>query len=89
MDYESFPTACGCSLLPLKTQIRGPAPPDDGDKDDIVAETISFFRANVLFKNFDVQGGADRTLIYLTLYLQSCMVACEKVRGWERGGRGE
>ncbi|GMH56315.1 hypothetical protein TrVE_jg11419 [Triparma verrucosa] len=79
VDFESFPTACGCSILPLKTQTRGPAPPHEGDGADIIDETISFFRANVLFKNFDVAGGADRTLIYLTLYLQSCMVACEKV----------
>eukprot|EP00518_Triparma_eleuthera_P002207 CAMPEP_0182453478 /NCGR_PEP_ID=MMETSP1319-20130603/523_1 /TAXON_ID=172717 /ORGANISM="Bolidomonas pacifica, Strain RCC208" /LENGTH=175 /DNA_ID=CAMNT_0024651413 /DNA_START=40 /DNA_END=567 /DNA_ORIENTATION=+ len=79
VDESSFPTACGCSLLPLRTNVRGPAPPHDSTDNDVIDETIAFFRANVLFKNFDVQGGADRTLIYLTLYLQSCMAACEKV----------
>ena len=65
--------------MPIRTTVRGPAPPHDAENSDIIDETISFFRANVLFKNFDVQGGSDRTLIYLTLYLQSCLSACEKV----------
>ena len=36
---------------------------------DIVDEAIYLFRANVLFRNFEVQGSADRTLIYLTLLI--------------------
>jgi actin related protein 2/3 complex subunit 3 len=47
--------------------------------DDVIDETLSFFRANVLFRNFDVRGGADRTLIYLTLYAVQCLVKCEKI----------
>ena len=47
--------------------------------EDIVDETLSYFRANVLFRNFDVRGGADRTLIYLTLYAVQCLVMCEKI----------
>ena len=47
--------------------------------EDIIDETLNYFRANVLFRNFDVRGGADRTLIYLTLYAVQCLVKCEKI----------
>jgi actin related protein 2/3 complex subunit 3 len=47
--------------------------------EDVIDETLGFFRANVLFRNFDVRGGADRTLIYLTLYAVQCLVKCEKI----------
>ncbi len=49
------------------------------DQEDIIDETLNFFRANVLFRNFDVRGGADRTLIYLTLYTHQCLLKCEKI----------
>ena len=49
------------------------------DEEDIIDETLIYFRANVLFRNFDVRGGADRTLIYLTLYAVQCLVKCEKI----------
>lgn len=47
--------------------------------EDIIDETLSYFRANVLFRNFDVKGGADRTLIYLTIYAVQCLVKCERI----------
>jgi hypothetical protein len=47
--------------------------------EDIIDETLTFFRANCLFRNFDVRGGADRTLIYLTLHAMQCLVKCEKI----------
>ena len=47
--------------------------------EDVIDETLIYFRANVLFRNFDVRGGADRTLIYLTLHAMQCLVACEKI----------
>ena len=39
---------------------------------------IKFFRANVLFRNFDVKGGSDRTLIYLTLCVSQFLSECER-----------
>ena len=71
-------TACGCALLPMKTTTRGPAPiaPEGGD--DILDETLMYFKANVLFKHFEVKGGADRLLIYLTLYTTQCLQRLEK-----------
>ena len=71
-------TACGCAMMPLRTSVRGPAPSEEGA--DIIDETLNFFRANVLFKNFDVSGSEDRTLIYLTLYVQACIETCRLIK---------
>lgn len=49
------------------------------DKEDIIDETLNTFRANVLFRNFDVRTSSDRTLIYLTLYTHQCLVKLEKI----------
>ena len=46
--------------------------------DDIIDETLYFFKANVLFKHFEVKGAADRVLIYLTLYTTQCLQKLEK-----------
>ena len=69
---------CGCSMLPIKTSTRGPAPLAPEGADDIVDEVIGYFKANVLFKHFEVKGGADRVLIYLTLYTTQCLQRLEK-----------
>jgi len=76
---------CGCALLPLKTRVRGPAPPMPDGEDDVIDETIKFFRANVLFRNFEIKNSADRTLIYLTLYLQQCLKECERAKTLSEG----
>lgn len=62
-------------LLPIKCKSsRGVAPPPaDETADDIIDEAIGLYRANTFFKNFDIKGGADRLLIYLTLYIQECL----------------
>ena len=61
-----------------QTTVRGPAiqlpPLEDGEAkadehQDIVDEAIAYFRANVLFKSFEVKGSADRVLAYLTLFI--------------------
>ena len=70
---------CGCGVYPIKTAVRGPSPAwTQGEGSDIIDETIDFFRANVLFRNFQVQGPADRTLIYLTLFTQQCIKRAER-----------
>lgn len=48
-------------------------------QDDIIDDALNFFRANVLFRNFEVRSGADKTLIYLTLFTVQCLVKCEKI----------
>lgn len=65
-------TLCGCPVLPLKTRVRGPAPcvePVAGAPEDVVDEALRLFRANVLFRNFELQGGGDKLLVYLTLFI--------------------
>ncbi|XP_026395525.1 actin-related protein 2/3 complex subunit 3 [Papaver somniferum] len=77
VDDEGITKACGCPLLPLKSHIKGPAPVSDQET-DIVDEAITFFRANVFFRNFDVKSSADKLLIYLTFYIN---VALKRLEG--------
>ncbi|KAF7965188.1 hypothetical protein HWV62_10421 [Athelia sp. TMB] len=60
-------------ILPIKTKIRGPAPLADPEQADIIDETLDLFRANSLFRNFEIKGPADRTLIVLILYISDCL----------------
>jgi len=62
------------SVLPIKTRIRGPAPTvTDQNEADIIDETLDLFRANSLFRNFEIKGGADRLLIVLILFISDCL----------------
>ncbi|KAH0612615.1 uncharacterized protein H6S33_008995 [Morchella sextelata] len=74
-------------LLPLRTRTRGPAytlpalPPNTSDLDvdpdsehyDVLDETLTLFRANTFFRNFEIKGPADRTLIYGILWISDCL----------------
>merc|ERR1712137_1281136 len=64
---------CNMCILPIKTQYKGPAPLLKEDKDDVIDEALNFFKANVLFRNYEVKGGADRVLSYLTYYIKQCL----------------
>jgi len=72
-DAADVEIVCGCSVLPIKTTTRGPAPVAAEGEEDIIDETLGYFKANVLFKHFEVKGPADRVLIYLTLYITQCL----------------
>ncbi len=39
----------------------------------IVDESLYLFRANIFFRNFEVKGPADRTLLYALLFIQECL----------------
>ncbi|KAK9579267.1 subunit of the Arp2/3 complex [Aspergillus fumigatus] len=79
--------ACNFPVLPLRTRTRGPAytlpplpagvsdidVPPDSESYDCVDEILSLFRANVLFRNFEINGPADRMLIYGTLFISECL----------------
>ncbi|CAO1614295.1 unnamed protein product [Parajaminaea phylloscopi] len=70
------------ALLPFRSRIRGPAPqPVDATQLDIVDEAIDLFRANSLFRNFEIKGPADRTLIYLILFISDCLSKIAASRG--------
>eukprot|EP00943_MAST-04B_sp_MAST-4B-sp1_P001510 g1510.t1 len=86
-DKETeFKQACSVSLLPLRTSVRGPAPKlAEDEKKDVIDECLTFFRANMFFSNFDVKGGSDRLLIYLTLYAAQCIKRCQKVTTKQEG----
>ena len=40
---------------------------------DIIDEAIIYYRANVLFKNFNIEGDADKLLVYITVFIQKCL----------------
>jgi actin related protein 2/3 complex subunit 3 len=74
-------------LLPLRTRVRGPAytlpldaslpasqsPEPDSESYDALDEVLSLFRANTFFRNFEIQGPADRLLIYGILFVSECL----------------
>jgi len=68
------------SILPIKTKIRGPAPLADPNSADIIDETLDLFRANSLFRNFEIKGPADRLLIVLILYVSDCLAKIGSAR---------
>jgi hypothetical protein len=77
---QNTKTTCGAAVLPLKTQTPGPAQ-HIFEGQDIVDEAIHLFRSNVLFRKYDVQGPADRTLLYLTLYINACLKSKSESQG--------
>eukprot|EP01083_Nonionella_stella_P051279 136144_1 len=81
IDESGCTIACGAALLPLK---NGKAPaPTCRDDQDIIDESIVLFRANVMFRNFELQGGADRTLVYTTVFISQLIR--ELVRQKDKG----
>ena len=67
------------ALLPFRTSVKGPAPKvHTDDENDVVAEALLYFRANVLFASFEIEGPADRLLIYLTFYISQCLDRLDK-----------
>lgn len=68
------------SILPIKTRIRGPAPIADASHSDIIDETLDLFRANSLFRNFEIKGPADRLLIILILFVSDCLAKIQAQR---------
>lgn len=43
------------------------------DGEDIVDEILKYFKANILFRNFEVKGDSDRLLIYGILFVSACL----------------
>mmetsp|Transcript_14939 Transcript_14939/g.13414 ORF Transcript_14939/g.13414 Transcript_14939/m.13414 type:complete len:180 (-) Transcript_14939:230-769(-) len=75
-------TACKASVLPLKSgSVKGPAgefSPQSEKDVDIIDEALNYFRANILFSQFEVEGGADLTLVYLTAWIADCLRKLQK-----------
>uniref|UniRef100_A0A2I3RM64 Actin-related protein 2/3 complex subunit 3 n=1 Tax=Pan troglodytes TaxID=9598 RepID=A0A2I3RM64_PANTR len=70
------------ALLPIRSQFKRPAPRETKDT-DIVDE------ANIFFKNYEVKNEADRTLIYImiyiTLYISECLKKLQKCNSKSQG----
>ncbi|KAG4304249.1 hypothetical protein PORY_002430, partial [Pneumocystis oryctolagi] len=65
----------GFAILPLKTKFKGPSQISTVSDSslDIIDESIELFRANCFFRNFEIKGPADRTLIYGILFISDCL----------------
>ncbi|KAH9179550.1 ARP2 3 complex 21 kDa subunit [Lactarius sanguifluus] len=68
-------------IYPIKTRLRGPAPvAASTEQGDIVDETLDLFRANSLFRNFEIKGPGDRLLIVLILFISDCLAKLGSAR---------
>eukprot|EP01016_Furgasonia_blochmanni_P040160 TRINITY_DN5095_c0_g1_i1.p1 TRINITY_DN5095_c0_g1~~TRINITY_DN5095_c0_g1_i1.p1 ORF type:complete len:265 (+),score=65.78 TRINITY_DN5095_c0_g1_i1:65-859(+) len=76
-DDSRYLSVCGILVLPIKTKYPGPAPAGDPNTEDIIDETIKYYRLNLLFKNFDCRGPGDKILIYLTVFMHYCLKAIQ------------
>ncbi|CAI5445676.1 unnamed protein product [Caenorhabditis angaria] len=57
--------------LPLRTTVKGPAPQTSDF--DIIDEALQYFKPNIFFREFEIKGAADRTMIYLIFYITECL----------------
>lgn len=47
------------AILPLRTKVRGPAPSVNTDN-DIIDESLYYFKANVFFRTYEVKVGLQK-----------------------------
>jgi actin related protein 2/3 complex subunit 3 len=78
---------CGCGVYDVrfcKDALQagagtGPAgrmmKPAEGEEEqtDILDETLYYFKAHMLFRTYNIKGPGDRTLLYMTLFVQQCL----------------
>ena len=75
--------ALGIPLLPLNAA-RTTTDVTSTEGQDIVDEAIRLFRANVLFKNYKIEGPADRLIVFLTVFIQKCLQEMQRFPQKER-----
>ncbi|PNH10086.1 Actin-related protein 2/3 complex subunit 3 [Tetrabaena socialis] len=74
-----FQLLCGCPIVPLNTPggsgVSAAARAADGAVEaiDPVDEALELYRPLSLFKTFDVRGPGDKLLVYLILFINSCL----------------
>ncbi|KAJ9462220.1 Actin-related protein 2/3 complex subunit 3 [Diplonema papillatum] len=79
-DVKATKELCGCGVYPLRTKFKGPAEQSDEgplNGKDLLDEVLYFFKANMFFQQYTVRGAADRTLLYLTLYVHELLRICQ------------
>eukprot|EP01006_Ploeotia_vitrea_P045569 TRINITY_DN66953_c8_g2_i5.p1 TRINITY_DN66953_c8_g2~~TRINITY_DN66953_c8_g2_i5.p1 ORF type:complete len:186 (-),score=93.43 TRINITY_DN66953_c8_g2_i5:197-721(-) len=77
---EAKADVCGTAVLPLRTTVKGPAPPSPDGQVDVIDEAIKFHRANVLFRNYKPQSPADLQIAYLCVYIGELIRFCVKYK---------
>ncbi len=69
--------ACDFPLIPFQTGKNAVLDPKlirSLDKStDIIDESIVYFRANILFKNFSIKTEGDKALLYITVFISKCL----------------
>merc|ERR1712183_624177 len=69
----------GIGLCPLSGDEKGPAP-ELKEGEDIIDECIRIYRFNSSMRSFPVKGAADRTLVYLTVYMNWFIKKLEDIK---------
>jgi actin related protein 2/3 complex subunit 3 len=76
---NSYSSACGFPLVDFKvnkipdldpTKLKQPLKEMDLD---IIDESLIYFRANILFKNYPIKGDADKILVYASVFISKCL----------------
>ena len=70
----------GCSWIRCDYAASLTSTTANPDEADIIDETLDLFRANSLFRNFEIKGPADRLLIILILYVSDCLAKIGSAR---------
>ena len=55
------------AILPLRTQYRGPAPSQMNNDNDIIDESLYYFKANVFFRTYEIKVNETNQPIVLSL----------------------
>jgi actin related protein 2/3 complex, subunit 3 len=73
----NIPELCGLAKVPVQRSKQPIIEPQNSSDlpefASIVDEALYLFRANIFFKNFEIKGPADRTLLYALLFIQECL----------------
>ena len=70
---------CPTCLLPTIIDLRLHISASN-EQGDIIDETLDLFRANSLFRNFEIKGPGDRLLIILILFISDCLAKLGSAR---------
>ena len=51
----------------------------------MIDEALTYFKANVFFRTYEIRSEADRVLIYLTLYITDCLKKLQRCASKSQG----
>lgn len=86
-QIKDFSASVGnMAILPLRTQQRGPAPTTTAEQ-DIIDESLYYFKSNVFFRTYEIKSEVDRVLIYITLYITECLKKLQRCSNKAQGNQ--